>query len=337
MSKNIKIFLISLLLSASIFFLENAAVKKAEDLIYTAYLFKHTPILEANIANYSLSASSNDIQNLNPTSPSDFLASEIEDPEIKAESAISILWLKDKNKEIRLFAKNPKKKMAIASITKLMTAIVAKDIYPQDMKIRITKKAVKQEEAIGNLKIGEVLNLKDLLDIMLIESSNDAAFAIAEPIGEKGFVDLMNIEAKLLKMENTHFVNTTGLESENNNKEEFNVSTAEDLATLAKFILSEQSGIFKITTQKEKSLYLNGVFHHNLKNTNILLDSMPNIIGGKTGYTEKAGECLLLVTKENSNSYLINIVLNSPDRFKEMENLVKYAREKIKKNKFLTE
>ena len=166
------------------------------------------------------------------------------------------------------------------------------------------------------------MQAKDLLYIMLIESSNDAAFALAEVIGVKGFVDLMNLKAKDMGLEDTRFFEPTGLDPEDP-AQPVNYSSAQDLVKLGKYLLSEHPEILETLGKKEYPLYLeNGVFHHTLQNTNELLGEIPGIIAGKTGFTERAGGCLILILEgKNPGTYLINVILNSPDKFEDMRKL----------------
>ena len=249
------------------------------------------------------------------------------DLKLNALSALSVKISK-KGEDKIVFAKNPSKSLPIASLTKLMTAIIASEIYKPDLKIKISKQAVDQTEAIGDLKTGQVIEVKNLMKIMLVESSNDAAFALTEPIGEKVYVTLMNLQAKNLELTKTHFYNPTGLDPENVESNQINVSTVEDLEKIAKYIL-KQENILNIISIKELDLYLaNGVFHHTLRTTNKLLGKIPAIIGGKTGWTQRAKGCLIEILKgKEPNSFIIDIVLHSNDRFGDMEKLIKYNKE----------
>ena len=152
---------------------------------------------------------------------------------------------------------------------------------------------------------------------MLIESSNDAAYALSEVIGNGAFVDLMNLEAKYLGMEKTFFVDPMGISLENR-------SSAKDLVLLTKKLL-EKPLIWQITGMEEYDLYTpEGIFHHRLQNTNEFLGKMPEIIGGKTGYLQAAKECLILVLKEPKDDFIINIILGAENKFEEMEKLINW-------------
>lgn len=242
---------------------------------------------------------------------------EIENFQIKAESAISV-WLSSENQEKILFEKEIDKVLPIASLTKLMMANLVLEYYPDLSKIvEISPEAVFQNGDQGNLKVGERLTIENLLYIMLIESSNDAAYALSEVISPEAFGDLMNLEARYLGMENTHFVDPMGLSPENR-------STARDLVVLTKNLLGKPL-IWEILGKPEFNLYTpDGIFHHKLQNTNELLGKIPGIIGGKTGYLPEAKECLLLVFKapKNNEGVIINIILGAENKFEEMEKLI---------------
>jgi D-alanyl-D-alanine carboxypeptidase (penicillin-binding protein 5/6) len=315
MTKNLKLFFIVILVSLPFWWGVNIFQKNLEDFFYAKPLEKNPPSLfTAQISqNYNLEHRKSEI------------LENFEIFEIKAKSAISV-EIDQKGNEKVLFKKAPDQKMPIASITKLMTAIIATEFYQPDLWVQISKEAVEQEEENGNLKVGEILKVKDLLHIMLIESSNDAAFALSEIIGEEGFVDLMNLKAKDMGLFNTQFFNPTGLDPDDPSKPT-NYSTAQDLVKLVEYLLKNHPEIVEILEKKEYPLYLeNGVLHHTLKNTNELLGEISGLIGGKTGYTERAGGCLIEILKgRKPGTYLITVILNSPDRFEEMGKLINYA------------
>jgi D-alanyl-D-alanine carboxypeptidase len=251
--------------------------------------------------------------------------------DVKAEAALSLL-VTPEGEEV-LYGKNISEKRPIASITKLMTALTAFELnYHLDQPLEISQRAINQDGDKGSLNPGEKILFSDLLHSMLIESSNDAAFAISEgifigrgdPITKESFVIMMNQEAESLRLNNTNFVNPTGL----NGME--NYSTCNDLAVLSKYIAEKYPEIFEVTKKDSYEVFdANGNFHHSItESTNELLDDFPEIIGGKTGYTEEAGGCILLVMDNpKGEGYIINIVLGarSPEsRFSEMRRLIYY-------------
>ena len=319
-SKNLKVFLTCFILSMCFWWGINIFEKNIEDFFYTIQLEKYPP-LYANISSFSLLE-----ERLNEYKETNKL-------DISAKSAISI-FVDFQGKNNILFEKNENEKLPIASLTKLMTALVVSNIYQESDIIKISKQAIEQEGNEVELKIGETFLMNELLHIMLIESSNDAAYALATPnfgieeMSERDFVDLMNLYAYYdvgLNPETTHFVNSTGLDLEEPS-EDTNYSTVKDLVKLVKYIIENKPEIFEILSQKE-----NQSFRYVLENTNKLLGEVNGITGGKTGYTDKAGGCLILILEGPSkNSYFINIILGSNDRFGEMEQLINWSKQAIK-------
>ncbi len=317
MTKNIKLLLIVILIGLPFWWVVNVLEKNLEDFFYSWEMEKNpSSVFIAQIGqNYPVKAS---VTVAKSEIPEDF--------EITAESVISV-EIDDEGNERVLFSKEKVKKMPMASITKLMTALIASEFYYPSLKVQISRAAVGQEEEYGRLKVGEILQVQDLLHVMLIESSNDAAFALGEIIGIEGFTDLMNLKAGDMGLQNSKFFNLTGLDTKNPNQP-INYSTARDLVKLVKYLLSERPEILDILSKKEYNLYLeNGVFHHTLQNTNELLGEIPEIVGGKTGFTERAGGCLLLIMEGyEPENYLVNVILNSPRRFEEMRKLIEFTR-----------
>lgn len=236
--------------------------------------------------------------------------------EINAESVISLesdLHGFDKI----LFEKNSDVQLPIASLTKLMTAIIILDNYNLSDTVLIDKFADAQNPVKQDVKLGDVLPVESLLEIMLIASSNKSAYALAGLIGQETFIDLMNQRAKDIGLSKTFFADTTGL---NHN----NVSTAKDLSKLASYILSNKnySKIVEISKTKELEIPEFG----KIVNTDQLLEEIPDIVCSKTGFNTAAKGCLLLVIdKPDNNKYLINIILGADDRFLEMKKLISWS------------
>lgn len=239
---------------------------------------------------------------------------QVQELDINAGSALSVESnLFDANKN--LFAKNSQIKLPIASLTKLMTAVIAIENYSLSEKTIVSKKADSQEAVITDLKLGDAVSVENLLRFMLVGSSNKAAFALSEIAGEKEFLELMNQKAKNLGLENTFFEDPTGLSAKS-------VSSAADLIKLAEFILKNHYEIAEITSMKEFD------FSSSVKitNTNQLLGEISGVIAGKTGFTADAKGCLLLVAKDHGEgNYLIYVILGANDRFKEMKNLIEWV------------
>lgn len=248
-------------------------------------------------------AQNNDSQNLKS-----------EPPEINAEAAISVKNNSSGEQRI-IFEKNADKKLPIASLTKLMTAIISLENYDLLRDITISREADLQEPMQADLKLGDTFSTVNILYIMLIESNNKAAYAMAEQMGEKKFVALMNQKALEIGLENTFFQDATGLS-------EKNISTAKDLAKLAEYIIKNYPEIAEITRIKKFNMPNLG----EIENTNELLDEIPNIVGGKTGFTRMAKGCMLLIMGEKlSGGYFIHIILGADDRFLEAKKLINFA------------
>lgn len=300
MSKNLTYFFAAFLFSLPLWLGVNVFERSFEDFLFFGYYYQTSPeVFSANISQLQ-----REVQK--------------EVPEINAVSAISVKINNNGSKNI-LFEKNADQVLPIASLSKLMTAVVTMNTYDLSQEVEITKEAIEQPEDFGNLKVGEKLSAENLLYLSLIESSNDSAFSLSEQIGKEGFVDLMNLEAERLKLFGTHFTDPTGYSPEN-------LSTAKDLVILAEYITKEKETIWEISSFLEFNLYTpDGIFHHQLSSTNELLIEYPEIIGGKTGYTNEAGGCIILILKNAKGEIIINVILNSIDRFGEMKKLIDYA------------
>ena len=236
--------------------------------------------------------------------------------EINVRSAISTEIVNNETKI--LFEKSKNKRLPIASLTKLMTALIVLEKYDLNQKIVISNRAMIEMGEQGSLKAGEVLSVKNLLYILLIESSNRAAYALSEVIGNDQFVIEMNNKAKLIGMTNTYFIDNTGLDPNS-------YSTVMDLVKLTKNLFEKYPLFEEIMGLKFFNLYVNGEFHHKLINTNQLLGEN-GIVSGKTGFTDEARGCFVAIQKDSKNeNYFINVVLGAEDRFLEMRKLIKLA------------
>jgi len=233
--------------------------------------------------------------------------------EINSKAAISVESdLKDN--ETVIFQKNENLKLPIASLTKLMTAVISFENYDLSQDITVNKEADEQLPMQTDFKLGDTFPIEKFLHVMLIESSNKAAYALAEHMGQEKFITLMNLKAKKIGLKNTFFADPTGLSAQN-------VSTVNDLMTLAKYILKNYPEIAQITTIKNYELDNLG----KITNTNQLLTDVPEIIFSKTGFTNYANGCLLIaINNLENNNYLINIILGADDRFLEMKKLINW-------------
>jgi len=246
----------------------------------------------------------------------------IEEPEISAKSAIIVNFKADSKKGDILYQKNPNQVLPIASLTKIMTAIIALENFNPEEIIRVSENSVTITSDKGGLIRDEDLKVKDLLYIMLMESSNDAAMALAEDnprLTYPEFINLMNSKAKEMGLKNTSFVEPIGLSPENK-------STVLELSNLTKYALNLPLLSEILKTSQTVVSSTDNKFIHNLTNTNKLLNKIPEIIGGKTGYTEEAGGCMLTVLNI-SNNYLITVVLSATQRENDSEKLINWVQE----------
>lgn len=241
------------------------------------------------------------------------VAENIGPPEINAGSAISVEGnFSGVNKII--FEKSANEKLPIASLTKLMAAIVVLDNYDLSKNITVSQLADSQPPMRQDIKLGDTMPIESFLDIMLIESSNRSAYTLAELMGVQKFTGLMNKKVKDLDLENTFFADPAGLSNKN-------VSTAKDLAKLAEHILKNYPKIAEISRVRELDVPGFG----KAENTDQLLGEVPEAVCSKTGFTTEAKGCLLLVTNNpQNNGYIINIILGADDRFSEMRKLINY-------------
>ncbi len=232
------------------------------------------------------------------------------------------VFIFDINNNSELYSKNSDQKRQMASITKLMTALVFLEHNPGWEKTKVINNNDRREGGRIYLYKREKVLVKDLFNLSLIASANTATMALVNSTGlsEKEFVDLMNQKAKDLGLKNTHFDDPIGLSINN-------ISTAREIAILAKEAFSHKE-IREVVQKKEYSFKtLNGK-NKKVYNTNFLIKNPPQkatIIGGKTGYTKAAGYCLVTEFEEKNHKF-ISVFLGEPnyyDRFKETRHLIK--------------
>lgn len=203
-----------------------------------------------------------------------------------------------------IWGKDEHKRTAMASTTKIMTAIVTLENCDLTQTVTISKKSAGTGGSRLGLKADDKITMNDLLYGLMLKSGNDAAVAIAETVGGsvEGFAELMNEKAKELKLENTHYVTPHGLDDPEH------YTTAVELAKLADYALQNET-FAKIVNTKNYTVTING-YPKSISNTNELLGYLEGVNGVKTGFTNNAGRCL--VTSVNRNGFeIITVILQA--------------------------
>jgi D-alanyl-D-alanine carboxypeptidase (penicillin-binding protein 5/6) len=236
-------------------------------------------------------------------------------PPIEAQAAIVM----DAETKTVLYEKEPDKRMFPASTTKIMTFMLAQKLGSLDSTVTVSSKAAGCEGSSLELASGDRIRLRDLLYGLMLVSGNDAAEAVAEHIGGSipRFVRQMNDEAAAIGARNTHFVNPHGLPDLGH------YTTAYDLALITAQALRNPE-FSKVSSTKSTTItFVNGKTRR-LDNTNKLLGNYQGVNGGKTGYTEAAGDCLVAAANRGGVQ-LIVVVLNDDERWTDAKNLLDFG------------
>ncbi|HEX3015593.1 MAG TPA: D-alanyl-D-alanine carboxypeptidase family protein [Desulfobacteria bacterium] len=243
-------------------------------------------------------------------------------PTVDAQAAILI----DAQSGLTLYAHNADERLPIASITKIMTAILALEKGNLDAQVTVGKAVLDRKHVYGTMLYlvpGEKLTLRDLLYALLMNSDNDAAAAIAEYIGgsEQAFVDEMNAKAKELGATDTHFVNPHGL------SEPGHYSSAHDMALFARYAMQIPQFAQIVKTKEKQITRSNPNGPHTLHNIDQLLWLYKDADGVKTGYTAQAGPCIVASATRNGRRQIAVILKAKTGRisYKDAANLLDYG------------
>jgi len=254
----------------------------------------------------------------------------------RAKSAIVI----DANTKTVLHYQNSKERRAIASLTKVMTAILAVENI-EDMKkeiITIGEDAVSQKGTIigcpnsgycvsTRLEVGEKILAWNIFQAMIMNSTNDAAVALASYVAgsEEEFVKMMNSKARELGLRDTNFCNASGLDDEDNPGGCY--STAYDLSRIVAHSLQYEEIWNTMKIHNKEISSVDGSIKHTIGNTNKLLGQMSNYLGGKTGFTYEAGKCLMGVAESpgEENIKVIGVVLDDFYRWEDMKSMLTWS------------
>lgn len=254
--------------------------------------------------------------------------------DVKVTARSAFVW--DVQAQRALFTKNADEPLPLASIAKLMTALVAYELLDDESLVNISIDAIRIDGDSG-LKSGENFSLKDLTDMVLVASSNDGAAALGEAAGrtvgssdpDAVFVHAMNLRASELGLTNTRFKNATGLDISATEAGAY--SSARDVAFLLEYIISKYPNVTSLTTEKSTRVFNGAGEYHEVENTNAIVSQIDGLLASKTGYTELAGGNLTIAFEAGLNRPIIVVVLGSTfnDRFSDVLTLSKRAREYV--------
>lgn len=264
----------------------------------------------------------------------------IEESSIIAQSA----FIYDTITKETLYSKNSDSPMALASVTKLMLAIVVAEILSPDDLIIISDSAL-MEEGDSGLLVGEIWRVQDLLDFTLIVSSNDGAKALSEAVApiinsrypnapankSDATIWFMNKRAKEIGLTKSYFLSVSGLDASESMAGAY--GSAKDMAMLMTYAIQEHLDTVSETTQIARSITSESGLQHDALTTNDALGNIPGIIAGKTGYTDLAGGNLLVAFDVSIGHPVVVIALGATreGRFSDIERLTTLARESIAK------
>lgn len=259
------------------------------------------------------------------------------DENIPLIAEIAYVW--DVKNQRALFNKNADKVWPLASITKLMTTLLAHELIAENELVTISLPAILQEGSSG-LAPGEQINVEQIRELALISSSNDAAYALAASVGSllgeqdpaSQFIQGMNIRADELGLNSLQFKSTTGLDL--SETEPGAIGSARDVSFLMEYIITNYPSIISPTKQLATRVYNTDGAYHEVSNTNQLVQDIPNLIGSKTGFTDLAGGNLTIAFDAGMNRPIIITVLGSTHdgRFDDVMTLVKEVQNILSNN-----
>jgi D-alanyl-D-alanine carboxypeptidase len=240
---------------------------------------------------------------------------------LSAKAAV-LMTLGQSGDSVALYAGNADAALPIASMTKLMTALVASEAFGMDDTVAMSEASVSGKGLSGLYKAGDTFSVRAALTAMLVASHNEMANALADKLGRDAFVARMNARAKELGLSHTHFVNPSGLDEDAGDS---NASSAGDIAKLLGYIYKNRQDIFAILGSAHYALYdAAGGYRADLATTDKLLAS-GEVLGGKTGETPKALQNLSFIARVGS-ALIVGVVVGSGDSAADARSLLEYAR-----------
>lgn len=269
--------------------------------------------------------SSRNVEKINAKIPDSFPSALNPFPGITAHAYL----VKILGKDMVLARQREWKKLPPASLTKLLTTLLAYENLNNVKNAIFSSDALAVEEKTSGATAGEEFSIEDIISFALIPSANDAARLLAEKIGEKYggadfdekigvFLALINRKAEDIGLLNSHFSNPAGLDADDH------FSTAENLALLSEYIWYNHPKIWELSRTIEKTVISATGKEYRIENTDKLLKEFPGILGGKTGFTDNAKETLILLYPVRAEDVAVIVILGSDDRFGDGKKIIQW-------------
>jgi D-alanyl-D-alanine carboxypeptidase (penicillin-binding protein 5/6) len=219
-----------------------------------------------------------------------------------------------------LWAGRPDRRLAPASLTKIMAALLVLEAYRPDAVVTVSRAAAAETGARLGLKAGERMTVADLLAAALLRSANDACHALAQwrAGNQAAFVALMNRRAADLGLRDTHFANACGHDAHEH------YSTAADLAALTEAALRYPEFARLVAQAGASVSTTDGARRFRLENSNALIGRLPGAVGVKSGYTREAGKCLVALAQRNGTRVLL-VLLDARNRWWDAHGMIEHA------------
>ncbi len=230
---------------------------------------------------------------------------------------VDAIIAKDMTSKQLIFSKDAHKVNQPASLTKIMTAILAIESGKMNDVVTITKPMIQVEPTKANLRVGEKFYLRDLVKAAMVMSANDAAMAIGVYLGDGDvdkFAGMMNQKAKKIGMKNTNFTNPCGFDIGNH------YSTAQDLLAMSEYAIKNSAFNEMAKLKRHDFKSLNTKRNYAAYTHNKLLNNYKYAVGIKTGFTQKAGPCLIARAQKDGRDVLV-VMLNSEQRWRDIRTI----------------
>jgi D-alanyl-D-alanine carboxypeptidase (penicillin-binding protein 5/6) len=242
------------------------------------------------------------------------LSAQTREGSLQSQTPINSYIVKETGSSTILMAKDIDRPVSPASLTKILTCIMAIESGRLEEEVLITKESTMVEPSKAGFRQGDRIKLIDLVKAAMVNSSNDAAFAIAIYLSGSvdSFVAAMNYRAQRIGMKNSRFTNPAGFDKE---MYAGNISTAADLLRLTEY--SVRNPVFNQIARLDKAVFMEQTTRklYCLKTHNKLLDKYPYAVGIKTGYTTKAGRCLIARAIKDNKDILLVMLNSKTDRW----------------------